>query len=91
MFARRLFVICVAILALTSAPDRVTADEPTPNSPELAVLNATIYTVDDKQPTAQAFLVRGGRFAAVGSTDEIRRMITAATVVGGETVYQRQP
>ena len=36
-------------------------------SPELLLINAKVYTVDDEQPRAEAFAVRGGRFVAVGS------------------------
>ena len=36
--------------------------------PDLAILNATVYTVDEQRPKAEAFAVRHGRFVAVGST-----------------------
>jgi predicted amidohydrolase YtcJ len=39
--------------------------------PDLIVYNAKVYTVDDSQPTAQAFAVKNGRFIAVGSNQEI--------------------
>lgn len=57
--------------------------------PELAVLNGVVYTVEDRKPKAQAFAVQHGRFVAVGSNDEIRRLTTKATQVidaGGMTV-----
>lgn len=47
--------------------------------PDLIVFNAKAYTVDDAQPTAQAFAVKNGRFIAVGSNDEIRGYAGAAT------------
>ena len=56
---------------------------------DLVVLNAKILTVDDGFRVAQALAVRGGRFVAVGSTDEVRARIGAATRVidgGGRTV-----
>jgi predicted amidohydrolase YtcJ len=37
--------------------------------PELVVFNAKVYTVDPSVPKAQAFAIRGGRFAAVGGAD----------------------
>ncbi|MFL5295005.1 MAG: amidohydrolase [Phenylobacterium sp.] len=46
---------------------------------DLVVLNARIYTVDDRRPKAQAFAVKGGRFAAVGSNDEVRRLAGKGT------------
>ncbi|MCY3845811.1 MAG: amidohydrolase family protein, partial [Acidobacteria bacterium] len=48
---------------------------------DLAVVNARVYTVDDAQPRAQAFAVRGDRFAAVGSTDDVRNLVGPATDV----------
>ena len=56
---------------------------------DLVVLNAKIVTVDDRFREAQALAVRGGRFVAVGSTDEVRARIGGATRVidgGGRTV-----
>ena len=44
------------------------------DAPDLVVLNAKVYTVDAKQPQAQAFAVRGGRFVAVGSSEDIRSL-----------------
>jgi len=49
--------------------------------PELALLNGTVYTVDDRRPRAEAFAVQNGRFVAVGSTADIRKLITASTKV----------
>ena len=48
-------------------------DEPTPldppgGEPDLVVLNARVYTMDEAQPRAEAFAVRNGRFVAVGRT-----------------------
>ena len=40
----------------------------------LVVFNAKVYTVDQRAPNAQAFLVKGGRFAAVGTTDEMKAL-----------------
>src|SRR5438477_6181828 len=55
----------------TAAPDARNAD--------LVVLNAKVYTVDSRQPTAEAFAVKGGRFLAVGSTADIRGLIGKQT------------
>ncbi len=40
-------------------------------SADLLITNATIYTMDPAQPTAEAFAVRDGKFLAVGSSAEI--------------------
>lgn len=49
--------------------------------PELAVINGTVYTADDRKPKAEAFAVQQGRFVAVGSTAEVRKLITSSTKV----------
>jgi hypothetical protein len=46
---------------------------------DLVVFNAKVYTVDDRAPRAEAFAVKGGRFAAVGSTSEIRALTAKGT------------
>jgi predicted amidohydrolase YtcJ len=50
-------------------------------APDLVVVNARVYTVDDRLPKAQAFAVKGGRFFAVGANDEIRGLIGRSTQV----------
>lgn len=47
--------------------------------PDLVVFNARVYTVDSRTPRAQAFAVKGSRFAAVGSNDDIRSLIGPRT------------
>jgi hypothetical protein len=47
--------------------------------PDLVVLNAKVYTVDAKTPRAQAFAVRGSRFVAVGSSEEMRALAGPGT------------
>jgi predicted amidohydrolase YtcJ len=42
--------------------------------PDLVVFNAKVYTVDSRMPKAEAFAVRDGRFVAVGSSEEIRKL-----------------
>jgi predicted amidohydrolase YtcJ len=42
-------------------------------------INGTVITVDPSKPHAEAFAVTNGRFSAVGSTAEIRRLATPAT------------
>src|SRR5262245_30534864 len=46
---------------------------------DLVVFNAKVYTVDSRAPKAEAFAVKGGRFAAVGSTEEIKVLIGKGT------------
>ena len=49
--------------------------------PDLIVVNAKVYTSDPLVPRAEAFAVKGGRFAAVGSTSDVRNLATARTQV----------
>src|SRR3990170_7529389 len=52
-----------------------------PRAADLVLLDANILTVDKGFRTAAALAVRDGRFAAVGSNEEVRRHIGAATRV----------
>src|SRR5215470_11917486 len=47
--------------------------------PDLVVFNAKIYTMDSSVPRAAAFAVKGGRFAVVGSTDEVKTLAGKST------------
>ncbi|SPF37676.1 Amidohydrolase 3 [Candidatus Sulfopaludibacter sp. SbA4] len=49
-----------------------------PNA-DLVVFNAKVYTVDSRAPKAEAFAVTAGRFAAVGSSADIRALIGKGT------------
>ncbi|MBT8488849.1 MAG: amidohydrolase [Gemmatimonadetes bacterium] len=42
--------------------------------PDLVVVNGDILTQDDANPRAEAFAVRGDRFIAVGSNDDVRNL-----------------
>jgi predicted amidohydrolase YtcJ len=57
--------------------------------PDLVLYNANILTVDAAQPRAQAVAIAGGRFFAVGSNDDVRRLAKAGARqvdIGGYTV-----
>ncbi|MEO2194948.1 MAG: amidohydrolase [bacterium] len=49
--------------------------------PDLAVVNARVFTVDDARPRAEAFAIKHGRFVAVGSTDDVRNLVGPATEI----------
>src|SRR5215510_2533422 len=56
---------------------------------DLVVVRARVFTMDVAQPRAEAFAVAGGRFVAVGSSDDVRNLATRRTPVldaGGATV-----
>ncbi len=47
----------------------------------LAIVNARVWTRDERRPWADAVLVRGDRIVAVGSSAELRKRGGAATTV----------
>jgi predicted amidohydrolase YtcJ len=60
-----------------------------PAPPDLIVLNANVLTMDAKRPAAEAFAVRAGAFASVGSNADIKLLAGPRTRVfdlGGKTV-----
>jgi len=48
---------------------------------DLVLTNGRIVTVDDRRPEAEAIAVRGGRIEALGTADEIRRLVGPNTQV----------
>ncbi len=50
-------------------------------SADLIILNANVRTMDKANPTAQAVAVRGDRISAVGTSDEIRKLVGPQTKV----------
>ncbi|HWW86125.1 MAG TPA: amidohydrolase family protein, partial [Vicinamibacterales bacterium] len=50
-------------------------------TPDLIFVNARIYTVDRTFSTAEALAITGGKFAALGSNGEIRRLAGPSTKV----------
>jgi predicted amidohydrolase YtcJ len=59
-------------------------------APELLLLNATVHTMDDSQPSAEAVAVLNNRIIAVGSTVELRALAGPKTRVidaGGKNVF----
>jgi hypothetical protein len=47
--------------------------------PDLVVFNAKVYTVDPRNPKAEAFAVKAGRFVALGSTPDMRALAGKST------------
>ncbi len=57
--------------------------------PEIILYNGNIFTVNLKEPTAQALAIAGGRLIAVGSNKDILKLATAKSKkidVGYKTV-----
>jgi hypothetical protein len=51
---------------------------------DLIILNANVYTVNDEFSKAQAFAVHEGKFLAVGTTDEIRKVYTSDQLIDAD-------
>jgi len=49
--------------------------------PDLVVVNARAYTIDDAQPRAEAFAIKDGKFIAVGTTSDIKNLASRRTQV----------
>jgi hypothetical protein len=78
---RRLAVLMLVFTAAcSSAPSQPDA------AITLAIVNARVWTGDPDTPEAQAVAIAGDRIAAVGTTDDIRRLAGTAEVVdaGGQ-------
>jgi predicted amidohydrolase YtcJ len=72
----RLPKTAAAAAAQPPSPPASTAGEP-----DLIVVNARVYTSDAALPRAEAFAVKNGRFAAVGSSADVRNLATRRTAV----------
>jgi predicted amidohydrolase YtcJ len=77
--------------ALVGGPGEAAAASPSAGTgPDLVLLNARVFTMDDRLPRAEAFAVRDGRFIAVGSSADVANLKTAGTEVidaRGQTVF----
>jgi len=68
--SRRQFVSSIAALSLVSFGK---------TEPEIILFNGNIFTVNPKEPSAQAVAISNGRLMAVGDNDSILRMATGKT------------
>ncbi|MEW6061859.1 MAG: amidohydrolase, partial [Bacteroidota bacterium] len=55
---------------------------------DLLILNATVYTVDDRNSIAEAIAIRGSRIVAVGSSKDIQNQFASQNIIDakGKTV-----
>jgi hypothetical protein len=74
-------IYAAGLLGSTSIGARVARAATPPRVPDTILINANIYTVDDRMPRAQAFAIKDNRFIAVGATAEIKAMATRQTQV----------
>src|ERR1039458_26350 len=59
-------------------------------APDLVIINASVHTMDEAHPTAEAVAILGNRIAAIGSIAEIRALAGKGTRVidaAGKTVF----
>src|SRR5262249_43822644 len=54
-------------------------ENPSTAAPDLVVFNARVITVNPRQPRADAFAIKNGRFLAVGSNSDVRNLIRKGT------------
>ncbi|MEK7671890.1 MAG: amidohydrolase family protein, partial [Bacteroidota bacterium] len=59
------------------------------SSATLILLNGVVYTVNEKQPLAEAIAIRDNKIIAVGSNEEIKSSFTSAKTIDlkGKAVY----
>jgi predicted amidohydrolase YtcJ len=50
-------------------------------APDLVLVNGRVFTSDPAMPRAEAFAAKNGRFIAIGSTADIRNLVTRNTTV----------
>lgn len=70
----RLYKILIFILVIISF-------SPLLFGTDMVILNGKIFTVDPNEPYAEAAAIRGNTIEAVGSTAEIKKLVTPTTIV----------
>ena len=75
--------VLALLLTLSARVNSPPASPPPPLSGpvSLAIVNAHVWTGEPSRPWASAVAVRDGRLAAVGSSAEVQKLVTAATRV----------
>lgn len=84
---RRIVLTVVSIAAAWAGASRLVSTQATP--PDTIIVNGRIYTVDRDFSTAEAVAITAGRFSAVGTNQQIRRLAGPPTRVidlDGDTV-----
>ncbi len=77
------------LLPFAASAQSLPSSASSPRPADLIVTNARVYTADDARPLVEAFAVRGGRVAFVGSQREaavLRGPATRVIDAGGRTV-----
>src|ERR1700759_336972 len=76
---RQILMGGAGLAALGSAASRALATAADWASPDFVILNAHVYTMDARTPKAEALAVKGDRFVAIGSTQEIKALAGKST------------
>ena len=82
-------LIAVILALAAAAPPIAGCGQPAPPPADVVVVNGKVLTVDAASTIAEAVAIRDGRFVAVGTSADIRRLVGATTQVidaGGRTV-----
>jgi predicted amidohydrolase YtcJ len=80
-FMRTSGIYAAGLVVGTPLAARIAHAATAPRVPDTIIINAKIYTVDDRMPQAQAFAIKNGRFMAVGSTAAIKALASHETQV----------
>src|SRR5262249_1601784 len=78
---RRFMGLSGAGIAGLMPGSRALAQISSAQEPDLILTNAKVYTVDPLEPRAEAFAVKGGRFVAIGKTEDIKSLAGRRTQV----------
>src|SRR6266851_4336895 len=71
---RRRFIALLIILLLLMSTNFATQPDKPPFTADLIIINATVHTMDQGQPLAEAVAISGNRIIAVGTTKEIEKL-----------------
>ena len=86
IFSRRKFIgSSTALAAGLGLPTQSVLAAAAPISsqvaPDYVVINAKVFTINEDQPQAEAFAVKGDRFTAVGSSSDMRNLASSGTEI----------
>lgn len=77
-----LFRALISAFFLIAGASTVRSQQPAKNEPaDLLVLHAKVYTLNTRQPWAQAIAIRQGKIIAVGSDEELARFRATGTKI----------
>ncbi len=79
MVSRSAFCFLALLTLIALVPLTVSAQSASP--PDAVLLHGKIYTVNARQPWAEALAIRGGKIVAVGTDAEIEKLQGASTFV----------